>query len=387
MYKQKYLKYKKKYLELKNKLMKGGSNSKNMLAREMINAGYKIQLSLKELELYQNHPELKRFMKYKPSRFFLKDTLGKNYDIIDELLDAGYKIYDIFGVYPLYNKFPDLKRFMRYNPSRYFLEDALGKNYDIIDELLDAGYNIYNIFEVYPLYNKFPDLKRFIPEKKNKVDLFYAARGLGHKIQSNKKEKYTANDLKYKPALEVRDVLHYSDFDESNTPYSFFIADIHGEFFPIKMLYNLLISHKDIQILYLECPPKHPNSDLLKSFFNDEIDTDNLFNKFNSGSTLFHASKHKDEYEGYFKRTFELIKEKVKAGNLKVECIDNWDHTALYIVDRFRRNQIMASNIDIGKNSIFLCGGEHFEGEFAIQNHIKPELNIYLLYHINEIRK
>ena len=72
------------------------------------------------------------------------------------------------------------------------------------------------------------------------------------------------------------------------------------------------------------------------------------------------------QFETAFKNVFEKIKEKNKAGQLKVALIDDWTKIYDGIEARLVRNKIMAEQISTKENTLFLCGGDHFEGAFKI---------------------
>ena len=166
--------------------------------------------------------------------------------------------------------------------------------------------------------------------------------------------------------------------NEESKKYSFFIKDYHGAPYSYTILSKLLDNHSNIQVVYLECPPNSKESKVINKFMSGETNFDDLFEGYVSLFTLVRANK--DEFKKAFKNTFEQIKTKVGNKQLNVECIDDWSEAGIYTY-RYRINTIMANRIATDKDSIFLCGGLHFETIFALQDHINPNLlDICLLY-------
>jgi hypothetical protein len=202
-------------------------------------------------------------------------------------------------------------------------------------------------------------------------------------VKLNDGKYYDPKDIQYYPKFNKRTTLSYSDFNESIIPYSFFIKDSHGSPEPYNILLNLLNNHNNIEVVYLECPPKSIKSESLTRFMAGEITIDAFFDKYVSSTVASIAiiAETLVEFEKAFKETFNTIAKKFVNEELDVKCIDDWGKTGKTdkSTDRFRRNYIMAKRIDTNKNSIFLCGGLHFETIFALQDHINPELlDIYL---------
>ena len=191
---------------------------------------------------------------------------------------------------------------------------------------------------------------------------------------------YNQKDLEYYPKFNKREILSYSDFKESTKKYSLFIKDSHGEPEPYNILLELLNINSNIDVVYLEYPPNSIQSESLNQFLANEITIDVFFEKY--VSIIYRCElitkKKIVEFEKAFKETFNTIAYKFVNEGLKVEGIDDWSETNKN-TDRIRRNYIMAKNVDTNKNSIFLCGGFHFETIFALQDHIDPDLlDIYL---------
>ena len=191
---------------------------------------------------------------------------------------------------------------------------------------------------------------------------------------------YNQKDLEYYPKFNKRETLSYSDFKESTKKYSLFIKDSHGEPEPYNILLELLNINSNIDVVYLEYPPNSIQSESLNQFLANEITIDAFFEKYVSIIYRCELITRKKivEFEKAFKETFNTIAYKFVNEGLKVEGIDDWSETNKN-TDRIRRNYIMAKNVDTNKNSIFLCGGFHFETIFALQDHIDPDLlDIYL---------
>ena len=205
--------------------------------------------------------------------------------------------------------------------------------------------------------------------------------GAGEYVRLEDGKYYDSKDIQYYPEFNKRTTLSYSNFKVSEKPYSFFIKDTHGMPESYIILLNLLNTHSDIKVVYLEYPPGSIQSESLTQFMTGEITFDTFFDKFNSMTTLAIAKIENklDEFKRAFKEAFNTIAYKFVNEELEVMGIDDWTKTKTGGTDRFRRNYIMAKNIDTNKNSIFLCGGLHFETIFALQGHINPELlDIYL---------
>ena len=192
---------------------------------------------------------------------------------------------------------------------------------------------------------------------------------------------YDKKDIIYYPKFNKRLTLSYSDFNETEKPYSFFIKDEHGSPIPLLNLKKILTLHEDIEIVYLEYPIDSKELQSVNKFLSGIINIDEFYDYYVSMTTKFISGRlgKLDEFNKAFKETFIYIKEKVDQGKLIVEGIDDWSNIQ-NCTDRFRRNSIMASKIDTSKKSVFLCGGLHFETIFALQDHINPDLlDIYII--------
>jgi hypothetical protein len=192
---------------------------------------------------------------------------------------------------------------------------------------------------------------------------------------------YDKKDIIYYPKFNGRLTLSYSDFNETEKPYSFFIKDEHGSPISLLNLKKILTLHEDIEIVYLEYPIDSKELQSVNKFLSGIINIDEFYDYYVSMTTKFISRTlgKFDEFNKVFKETFIYIKEKVDKGKLIVEGIDDWSNIQ-NDTDRFRRNSIMASKIDTSKKSVFLCGGLHFETIFALQDHINPDLlDIYII--------
>ena len=135
----------------------------------------------------------------------------------------------------------------------------------------------------------------------------------------------------YTPKFKGRPTKAYSDFIKGETkPYSIFIKDTHGTSGSLENMLNVLNLHSDISVIYLERDPKE-KSNTLSKFLNEEITIDSFFNEFTSSYEKMLASQNEEkfgmkigQFESAFKNVFEKIKEKNKAGQLKVALIDDW---------------------------------------------------------------
>ena len=200
-------------------------------------------------------------------------------------------------------------------------------------------------------------------------------------IQMEDGKLYNEKDIKYYPKFNKRLTLSYSDFNETEKPYSIFIKDSHGSPIPLLNLKNILSLHENIDIVYLEYPMNSETSESMDNFLSGKINIDEFYNIYASSSTrvLAIVDDELDKFKKTFKDTFTFIANNFIQEKLIVKGIDDWSKTNVS-TDRFRRNYIMASRIDTTKKSVFLCGGLHFETIFALQDHIKPDLlDIYII--------
>lgn len=203
----------------------------------------------------------------------------------------------------------------------------------------------------------------------------------GNYIKMEDGKFYDKKDIVYYPKFNKRLTLSYSDFNETEKPYSFFIKDEHGSPIPLLNLKKILTFHEDIEVVYLEHPIDSKESQSVNKFLSGIINIDEFYDNYVSYTTrsISIISGKLDEFEKALKETFIYIKEKVDQGKLNVEGIDDWSNTQKGS-DYYRRNSIMASKIDTSKKSVFLCGGLHFETIFALQDHINPDLlDIYII--------